>query len=278
MTKKFMELSDEFLDYIFNIRGYSENSIITYSIALKQMFEYSKIYEEDGLLIFDITLFRFHIVENHRRTIAKKLSAIHSFVRYLEDIQDYEDIKIIGDESIKVTQGLPKPIDEIYIDEVLESVSLQEKLIIYMLYGLGMRISELGKLKLEDIKEKWLRVKGKGNKVREIPILPTIKDVIDLYIQAYEPQKYLLEKSKSNLTSSQIRYRLDKPFKALGLKVTPHQLRHSFASHLINNGARISDVSELLGHASMATTQIYTKLNDKKKLNDYMKAHPLSDL
>jgi len=69
-----------------------------------------------------------------------------------------------------------------------------------------------------------------------------------------------------------------KPFRALGLKATPHQLRHSFASHLLNNGARISDVSELLGHASMATTQIYTKLGDKRKKQDYMKAHPLAGL
>ena len=79
------------------------------------------------------------------------------------------------------------------------------------------------------------------------------------------------------MNSAQLRYRLTKLFKNSGLKVTPHQLRHSFATHLLNHGARISDVSELLGHETMATTQIYTKLGSVKKMQEYMKAHPLAD-
>ena len=78
------------------------------------------------------------------------------------------------------------------------------------------------------------------------------------------------------MNQAQLRYILTKLFKAKGLKVTPHQLRHSFATHLLNNGARISDVSELLGHSSMATTQVYTKLGDARKLKEYLGAHPLA--
>ena len=158
MKKKFISLSDDFLDYMFEIRGYSENSIITYSIALKELFDYIEIYKKDEVVIFDIRIFKQAISQNHQRTIAKKLSAIHSFVRYLEDIKEYDDIKIVGDESIRVTQGLPKPVDEIYIDEVLEVASLQEKLIIYMFYGLGIKLSELSNLKLENIKEKVVKI------------------------------------------------------------------------------------------------------------------------
>ncbi len=77
------------------------------------------------------------------------------------------------------------------------------------------------------------------------------------------------------MNQAQLRYILTKCFKSKGLKATPHQLRHSFATHLLNNGARISDVSELLGHSSMATTQVYTKLADSKKLKEYLEAHPL---
>jgi len=78
------------------------------------------------------------------------------------------------------------------------------------------------------------------------------------------------------MNSAQLRYLLTKLFNAQGFKVTPHQLRHSFATHLLNNGARISDISELLGHATMATTQVYTKLGSVKKMQEYMKAHPLA--
>ena len=74
---------------------------------------------------------------------------------------------------------------------------------------------------------------------------------------------------------AQLRYIMTKLFKAAGIKATPHQLRHSFATHLLNNGARIADVSELLGHETMATTQVYTKLGSVKKMQEYMKAHPL---
>jgi integrase/recombinase XerC len=78
------------------------------------------------------------------------------------------------------------------------------------------------------------------------------------------------------MNSAQLRYKLTKLFKASGFKATPHQLRHSFATHLLNHGARISDVSELLGHETMATTQVYTKLGSVKKMQEYMKAHPLA--
>ncbi|MFK5976540.1 MAG: tyrosine-type recombinase/integrase [Sulfurovum sp.] len=277
MKKKFFDFSDSFLDYLFEIRGYSDTSIITYEIAIRQMLEVSHIYEEDNRTIFDITPFRFNIVSNHKRTIAKKLSAIRSFIKYLEEQCNFI-IKVIGDESIKIPQGLPKPIDEIYIEEVLQHVTIEERLLIFMLYGLGIRISELSNLELKNIKEKWVTIAGKGKKQREVPLLRVVQKLIELYIKEENPQKYLFEKGKSPLNQAQLRYRLMKPFRALGLKATPHQLRHSFASHLLNNGARISDVSELLGHASMATTQIYKQVGDKRKKQDYMKAHPLAGL
>lgn len=264
------------MNYLFDVRGYSETSIVTYEIALRQMFEASQIYEEDGVTVLDITPFRLKIVKNHKKTIVKKLSAIHSFTKYLED-QCYMHIKLIGDESIKVPQSLPKPIEERYIDEVLKNASLEEKLLISMLYGLGLRISEVSMIKLSDINKGWIQIHGKGNKLRELPILENLQELITLYIKRRSPKKYLFEKGNAPMNSAQLRYILTKLFKAQGLKVTPHQLRHSFATHLLNNGARIADVSELLGHETMATTQVYTKLGSVKKMQEYMKAHPLAD-
>ncbi len=275
MQEKLLEYSEEFLDYLLDIRGYSETSIITYEIALRQMMEVSHFYEEDGIRILDITPFRFKIVKNHKKTIVKKLSAVRSFVKYLED-QKQLSVKLIADESIKVPHSLPKPIEETYIEEVLAKANLEEKLLISMLYGLGLRISELSELKLEDIKQGWVQIHGKGNKVRELPLLEALQKLIKLYVEQMMPKKYLFEKGNAPMNAAQLRYKLTKLFKEAGLKVTPHQLRHSFATHLLNNGARIADVSELLGHATMATTQVYTKLGSVKKMQEYMKAHPLA--
>ena len=275
MKEKLQKYAEDFLEYLLDVRGYSETSIITYEIALRQMMEVSHFYVEDGLTVLDITPFRFKIVKNHKKTIVKKLSAVRSFVKYLED-QCYMSLKLIGDESIKVPHSLPKPIEERYINEVLNKANLEEKLLISMLYGLGLRISELSLLKLADIKEGWVQIHGKGNKVRELPLLEELQRLIEIYIKEKTPKTYLFEKGNAPMNSAQLRYILTKLFKEAGLKVTPHQLRHSFATHLLNNGARIADVSELLGHDTMATTQVYTKLGSVKKMQEYMKAHPLA--
>ncbi|RRS30462.1 MAG: integrase [Epsilonproteobacteria bacterium (ex Lamellibrachia satsuma)] len=266
---------ESFLEYLLDVRGYSETTVETYEIALQQMVEVSHYYEEDGISVLDITPFRFKIAKNHKKTIVKKLSAVRSFAKYLED-QCQMNIRLIADESIKVPQSLPKPIEEKYIEEVLDKANLEEKLLISMLYGLGLRISELSGLKLEDIKEGWVQIHGKGNKVRELPLLDELQRLITLYVAQKIPKKFLFEKGNAPMNTAQLRYKLTKLFKEAGLKVTPHQLRHSFATHLLNNGARIADVSELLGHATMATTQVYTKLGSTKKMQEYMKAHPLA--
>ncbi len=276
MKEKLQNYAEEFLDYLLDVRGYSETSVTTYEIALRQMMDVSNFYEEDGMTVLDITPFRFTIVKNAKKTIVKKLSAVRSFVKYLED-QCHLSMRLIADESIKVPQSLPKPIEEKYITEVLQQANLEEKLLISILYGLGLRISELSDLKLEDIKGDWIQIHGKGAKVRELPLLKEIQVLIGQYVEYYSPKKYLFEKGNAPMNAAQLRYKLTKLFKDSGLKVTPHQLRHSFATHLLNHGARISDVSELLGHETMATTQVYTKLGSVKKMQEYMKAHPLAD-
>ena len=277
MTENSEELLNDFLTYIRDVRGYSETSVVTYEIALRQMLEVSEWLEEKGKYTLDITPFRLNIVQNSKKTIAKKLSAVHSFAAYLEE-QRKIPVRVIADESVKTPQTLPKPVDEVYIEEVLEGADLRERLIVIMLYGLGLRISELSSLKLESIGSEWVEIEGKGNKVRQLPLLPVINSLIGSYISHYAPRRYLFEKGGVNMNQAQLRYILTKLFRAKGLKVTPHQLRHSFASHLLNNGARISDVSELLGHSSMATTQVYTKLENRKKLKEYTVAHPLAQI
>ena len=135
IKEKLQRLSEDFLEYLFDVRGYSEHSIITYEVALRQMIEVSHFSLENNTYILDINPFRFKIVKNAKKTIVKKLSAIRSFVKYLED-QCLMNVKLLADETIKVPQSLPKPIEESYIEEVLDIANLEEKLLITMLYGL----------------------------------------------------------------------------------------------------------------------------------------------
>jgi integrase/recombinase XerC len=268
------ERINNFLSYLENVRAYAPNSIVTYENVLQEMSSVSHYYEEDKRVVLDITPLRLKIVNNSKKTIAKKLSAIHSFIKFMED-QEEVNVEFIGNSVIKVPKTLPKPIDENIIEEVLKSCNFKERLVITLLYGLGLRISELAALELSNISNKWIRIIGKGNKERQVPLLELIYKEISYYIKCENPKKFLFEKDDKEMNSHQIRYMFSKIFKRSGIKATPHQLRHSFATHLLHNGARISDVSELMGHSSMVSTQIYTQLKNSKKLDEYSKAHPL---
>ena len=268
------EQINNFLFYLEKVRAYAPNSIVTYENVLLEMNSVSHYFEENERVVLDITPLRLKIVNNSKKTIAKKLSAIRSFVKFIQEQKEI-NIELIGNSVIKVPKTLPKPIDETLIEEVLQTCNYRERLIITLLYGLGLRVSELAAIELSNISNSWIRVIGKGNKERQIPLLEQIYKEISYYVTCENPKKFLFEKNNKEMNSHQIRYIFSKIFKRSGVKATPHQLRHSFATHLLHNGARISDVSELMGHSSMVSTQIYTQLKDSKKLNEYSKAHPL---
>lgn len=266
---------EPFLEYCKDIRGYSPQTIKTYKIALELLANNYEIEEKRDKTVVNIMPLRLKLSNHSRRAISTKLSAVRSFIKYLNEHKKCK-IKLKGAQSIKVPKTLPKPLRREDIIQVIESSDPQTSLIIEMLYSLGLRISELSSLKLNSIKSDWIRVTGKGNKTREIPILPTLNKRIESYKSVFNPKIYLFEKNQIALNDAQLRYIITKTFAKYGIKATPHQLRHSFASDLLQEGARVSDVSELLGHSSMATTQIYTKLSNSKKLNDYLNAHPMA--
>jgi len=273
MKKSLQKYKQEYLYYLGDMRGYSDATLATYDNVLNGMIGALEIYEEEGVTHLNIMPIRLQIKNQKPKTIAKKLSSMRSFVKYLQD--EGEHVVLEGAGSIKVPKTLPKPVAHEHILEALEVANLQEKLIITMLYTLGLRISELSNIYLSDVSSEWIRVTGKGNKQRDVPLLSMTRELINSYRQQYKPKVFLFEKNGEKLSENTLRYSIDKIFKSLGLKVTPHQLRHSYATILLNNDARISDVSELLGHKSVATTQIYTKLSSSLKRENYMHAHPL---
>ncbi len=276
MKKLIETYKTHFLESLENLRGYSDLTIKSYDETLRESSNYVKVVEENNILIIDLMAYRIKIAHLNAKTISKKLSALRTFVKYLKE--DGLVCILKADDAIKVAKTLPKPISHTKILQALEKTTLQEKLIITILYTLGLRISELSSLTTEDISSEWIRVLGKGKKQRDIPLLKHTKELIDEYLSKNEIKKFIFEKNGEKLSENSLRYTITKVFKRVALKVTPHQLRHSFATALLNNSARISDVSELLGHSSMATTQIYTKLGSSLKQKNYNKAHPLCAL
>ncbi len=282
MKKQINSYIKDFLKYLEEIRGYSDLTIKSYDETLKQAFlnhkdgEITKIieiFQEDKNTIFNLMPYRIKVASLNPKTISKKLSAVRSFVKYLND--NGEKIIVKADDSIKVAKTLPKPISHKSITEALSFAEPLEKLVVTMFYALGVRISELSSLEIKDISQGWIRVLGKGGKQRDVPVLPVLEEMLRDYLEAWVGKKFVFEKNGEKLSENSLRYIVIKVFHRVNIKVSPHQLRHSYATELLNNSAPIADVSELLGHSSMATTQIYTKLGSALKQKNYNKAHPL---
>ncbi len=256
------------------MKNYSQLTVKTYKKPILDAVNLSELYQEGDNIIFDITKFRIQIARQNPKTINKKISAIQSFITFLEtkDIS----VQLQGANTVKTPGTLPKPIQSDNIFETLHEATLEEKLIVVFIYSFGLRISELASLKLENIHNDWISVTGKGDKQREIPSNEIAKELFEEYLKTYDPKTYLFEKDSKAMSVRQLQYRVEKAFKKIGIKATPHQLRHSFASDLLNDGARINDISELLGHSSLKATGIYTKLNTNTKLKQYNMSHPLN--
>ncbi|MBA1437908.1 MAG: tyrosine-type recombinase/integrase [Epsilonproteobacteria bacterium] len=266
---------DAFLQHLEQHRGYSKLTIKSYNEAIKEALQFMETQTDaEGVTTLNLMPYRLHIADLKAKTISKKLSALRSFTEFLND--NGIKVQLQADASIKVAKTLPKPISHEHITEALQQADIKEKLVVTMLYTLGLRISELCNLQLQDIQNGWVRITGKGNKQRDIPLLENMQRLIDLYMEQFHPKRFLFEKNSEKLSENSLRYIINKVFARISLKVTPHQLRHSYATALLNSGAPIVDVSELLGHSSMATTQIYTKLGSALKKQNYDKAHPLS--
>ncbi len=274
MKKSLMHYKALYLEYLDKHMNASALTIKTYEVALRQMIGLCHVEEEDHKKRLYLMPFRQNIAKQSKKTIAKKLSAVRSFITFVNETYK-EEIELKDDAPIKVTRALPKPIEHEHIMQALSQADEEEKLVVLLLYGLGLRISELAHMRLEEIKPRWIRVLGKGDKMRDIPISADIYAHISHYIEQKRPNLYLFEHQAENLSEDRLRYMITKVFRRIGIKATPHQLRHAYATGLLDNGARIEDVSELLGHESIATTQIYTKLGSTLKMKNYQSAHPL---
>jgi integrase/recombinase XerC len=273
MKSYFKEQIELYLNFLQDVRKYSPLTIKTYKLNLFEAIECVSIEKDDHRYEIDLLPYRMQLVGKNRKTIYKKVSIFRSFVNHL--IDNKVNIFLKNDENIKISKTLPKPISFKYIKEALEICDSDDRLVLLLFYTLGLRVSELSNLKMKNIKNGWVKIYAKGGKIRQIPLLDEVAVELEEFLSKYQPEVYIFENDRVKLTENQLRYKLAKVFKSIGIKATPHQLRHSYATDLLNQGARITDVSELLGHASLETTQIYTKLSSSLKMKNYKKAHPM---
>jgi integrase/recombinase XerC len=286
-----------FLNYIEYERRYSKHTLESYGNDLEQFHLYLKSeYHKDEIELASHLEIRSWIVQLMERkiiprSINRKLSTLKSFFKFLMRKGIVKKSPLSKVLAPKTSKRLPVFVEKSGIEKLLNDVEFPEgfigardKMILDLFYGTGMRRSELNNLKETDIDSynAQIKVLGKGNKERIIPIQPqlrtSLKEYIDLKNQSTAaPSIYLFVNPEGKLLNPSNIYQIVKKYLNLITtidKKSPHVLRHTFATHLMNNGADINAVKELLGHASLAATQVYTHNTIDKLKNIYKQAHP----
>ena len=290
----------DYKSYLKIERGLSLNSIVSYEndiISLKNYILDNKIKESPIECATDtVNSFIYNFSKkNSPRSQARKISGLKSFFKFLVFEGYLKSSPMSNIESPKLGRKLPDILNVEEISQMISSINIKEKFgqrnktIIEILYGTGIRVSELIELKISNIffKENLIRVLGKGDKERFVPIgLKAKKSIIDYINNDRKYQKIeessndilILSKYGKKITRHMIFTLIKNISKKSGItkKISPHTFRHSFASHLLKNGADLRTIQLILGHENITTTEIYTHLDSKHLLNVMKKYHPRS--
>ena len=284
----------KFLDYISVEKRYSQNTLVSYKKDLEDLLLFiSETEGTEDLKKVDKKIIRNFIVslsekKIQKRSINRKLSSLRSFYLYLLKIGEIQVSPLETIPSLKFYAEKQIPISEEEMEnlgEILESESGNslEKLIIETLYQTGMRKSELCNILLEqvDFSKSEIFVKGKGNKQRVVPISENLLKQMREYMVIRKPNEdsgiYFFVRENGKKLSEKFVYSVVNRYLSLitlKKKKSPHILRHSFATHVLNNGAEISKVKKILGHSSLASTQVYTNGNIEQLKRVFNQAHP----
>lgn len=292
-------LLEQFLNYLsveknaspLTISNYRRDVYLFYDF-LHQRYNGDVRWRSIGVLDIRAYLAMLNTEKYARRTIARRISSLRSFFKYMvrENIVEYNPFAKI--KTPKLDKRLPVFLEEFEINELLElpeknNLGLRDQAVLEMLYATGCRVSELVGLTLEriDIGNRYALLLGKGNKERIVPLGHTCCKALEAY---YDVREELMAKYNAShdrvfvnsrggaLTDRSVRRILDKYISMLALhkNVSPHTIRHTFATHLLDHGADLRAVQELLGHANLSTTQIYTHVTTERIASVYEKNHP----
>lgn len=285
---------DKFLEYIAVEKRYSEHTLISYKKDLEDFL----LFVSDTEGTRDLTKvdkkvirnFLVHLTENHfqKRSINRKLSSLRSFYLFLLKIGEIEVSPLESVSSLKFYAEKQIPMSEEEMAELSEILDegtghFLEKAIIETLYQTGMRKAELCNLFFEnvDFSSNEIKIKGKGNKERIVPISSVLAEILYKFTEIRKPlpesEIYFFVRENGKKLSEKFVYSVVNSYLSMVTfkkKKSPHILRHSFATHVLNNGAEISKVKKLLGHSSLASTQVYTNGNIEQLKKVFNQAHP----
>ncbi|SHJ09213.1 integrase/recombinase XerC [Mesonia phycicola] len=290
-----MQLS-QFIDYLLLEKKYSLHTINAYQKDIEGFSSFAK----DNFQLEQLTEVNYSIIRSWiiqlvdsgitNRSINRKISSLKTFYKYLLKTKQIEVSPLIKHKSLKVSKKIQIPFSDKEVEQVISGfkattfLELRDKLIIELLYSTGMRRAELINLEVNNIDLEKLQVKvlGKRNKERILPLLSSIKNTAEFYLReraqiASANTSALFVTSKGEKVYTTLVYRvINNYFSKASTKVkkSPHILRHSFATHLLNEGADLNSVKELLGHSSLASTQVYTHNGIKELSKVYLKSHP----
>lgn len=287
----------DYLHYLKVERGLSENTIASYGIDLKLFLEYLR---ENEIPSFkqvnkEVIVNYMQAEKNNNKansSILRSVSSLRKFFQYLAQEKIIEKDPMLLIDTSKKKQHLPQVLTKEEVEKLLHSpntgqvLGLRDRAMLELMYATGLRISEIINLKLEDLHLTMgtLQTLGKGHKERIVPVGDEAIKWINRYLEEARPK--LLKQKRSNylflnfhgnnLTRQGVWKNLKAEVRKAGIQknITPHTLRHSFATHILENGADLRIVQELLGHADISTTQIYTHLSNKQLADIYNRAHP----
>lgn len=277
---------DKFLFFLKNELNYSEFTIKSYQLDLTDFFEYIKKSKINYLRINNNEVRGYlkylDSCNLKNSTISRRISTLRTFYNYLLDEGLVESNVFHNIKNPKLEKKLPNYLNYNEIEELLESIDitntegLQRRLLIEMFYSTGCRVSEMVNVKLKDIDftNKTIRIMGKGSKERIVYYGDYASKYLEEYLKKVEVKDYLFtNKKQEKLSVSEVELIIKDIMKHISIKthVTPHTLRHTFATHLLNNGADIKTVQELLGHANLSTTGIYTHISSDRLKDIYFK-------
>ena len=286
-----------FLDFIRLAKGYSVHTVAAYR---RDLADFKSFLEAAGCptkveAITEDHVRRYLTQLSKRglaaRTLARRLASIKAFRRYL-DQRGVEGLEVGSDlRGPRLPASLPGTLTSEMLDTLLDSSGvwerdgqkgLRDKAILELLYSTGIRVSEMTNLRRDQIGEQSLRVRGKGNKERVVPLGSRARAALDVYLETVEgtalqsdpvfpgrePDRPLSVRTVQRIVSRRL------AAVAEGINLSPHVLRHSFATHLLERGAELRAVQELLGHASLASTQIYTRVGLDRMKEAHTQSHP----